>query len=143
MSLSKQQARALLRGHGLRATVPRLRVVSLLSETQAPLSFTQVVEKLGDTDWDPATTFRNLVRLTEAGVATIVSRAEGMARYALVAQEGQERHEHPHFVCTKCGDVSCLPVHVVAHGEPGPWSRAMSRASVQFKGVCPRCETSK
>lgn len=140
MVLSNEKARALLRGHGLRATVPRMRVVSLLAEVAAPMSFTQVVEKLGETEWDPATTYRNLVRLTEAGVTTVVSRAEGMARYALVHDE-RGNHDHPHFVCTQCGDVSCLPVHVVAHGDAGPWQQAMNQASVQFKGVCPKCET--
>lgn len=142
MSLTTEQARALLKAHGLRATAPRLAVITLLARQQRPLAHTEVLTALGPTDWDPATVYRNLVKLAEVGLARVVSKAEGMARYELTPRgdTADTRHTHPHFVCTDCGTVSCLPQAAVNQtpGDPA-WRAAVARAEVQFRGVCPDC----
>lgn len=142
MALSKTQARALLKSGGLRATAPRLAVLRVLAEQAGPISHTEVLNELGATDWDPATIYRNLVKLTEAGVATVVSRADGKARYALAGGDDADAHQHAHFVCTECSRVSCLPDELFVELdklELGHWSRSLSAASVQFRGPCPDC----
>ena len=73
MRLTKDEIRELLRENGLRVTAPRVAVVGVLSEAEVPLSHTEVVQRLGDTDWDPATVYRNLVKLREAGIAPVAS----------------------------------------------------------------------
>lgn len=139
MTISKDEARKLLRESGLRVTGPRLAVFRVLAEAQNPLSYTQVLELLGETDWDPATVYRNLVRLREAGVATVVSRAEGIDRYALARMQGDD-HRHPHFVCEDCGRVACLPAELTATMTmDGPWASSVHRAAVQLRGECPDC----
>lgn len=141
MTLSKERARQLLRDHNLRTTAPRLAVVQLLAEQTHPLSHTEVLELLGDTDWDQATVYRNLIRLTEVGIARVVSRAEGMARYELSrGYATANSHNHPHFVCTDCGIVSCLPSNVSAQIQAdGRWGPSIHEASVQLQGTCPDC----
>jgi hypothetical protein len=75
-SLSGGEARSLLRRLGLRATRARVAVMRVLAGAQTPLSYSEVLARLGEPDWDPATTYRNLVRLREAGLALVVSRAD-------------------------------------------------------------------
>ncbi|MEM1181736.1 MAG: Fur family transcriptional regulator [Acidobacteriota bacterium] len=130
-----------LRDHGLRATAPRLAVIGVLAEATRPLSHTEVLERLGDTDWDPATTYRNLVKLRDAGVAPVVSRIEGIDRYALAGDSG-DGHRHPHFLCEDCGKVACLPAELTdSMAIEGPWAESIKRAMVHLRGECPDCLT--
>lgn len=139
MSITKDEARKLLHESALRATAPRLAVIRVLAEAQTPLSHTEVLERLGDTDWDPATIYRNLVKLRDAGVAPVVTRAEGIDRYAFAGAQ-DDCHRHPHFVCEDCGRVACLPAQLTASMSiGGPWARSIQKAMVQLSGECPDC----
>jgi len=139
MNITKEEARKLLRENALRATAPRLAVLQVLSEAQQPLSHTDVLTRLGEMDWDPATIYRNLVKLRDVGIALVVSRAEGIARYALV-REHDDDHRHPHFVCEDCGRISCLPAELTASMTmEGPWAASIKQAMVQLRGECPDC----
>ena len=129
MSLTKDEARKLLHDSALRVTAPRLAVLRVLAEAQNPLSHTEMLERLGETDWDPTTIYRNLVKLRDAGVAAVVSRVEGIDRYAL-AGAGEDGHRHPHFVCEDCGRVACLPAELAA---------PMSILPRAFSTVIPSC----
>ena len=142
MAFDKEQARALLQERGLRATAPRLAVVVLLANHGGPLSYSEVLERLGEVDWDATTIYRNLVKLSEEGLARVVSRAEGMARYELALEgEGPDQvHGHPHFLCNDCGQVACLPDGTVPSLEArGRWQESVARATVQLQGSCPDC----
>ncbi len=132
----------ILRDHGLRATAPRVAVMRELCDAGTPLSHTEVLARMGSVQWDPTTIYRNLVKLTEAGLTQVVSRAEGMARYALATDHGDHSHdhEHPHFVCDDCGKVSCLPISVTASADVDErWAASVQRAAVQLLGSCPDC----
>ena len=137
MSMTKEDARKVLREKGLRATAPRLAVLRVLAEAEGPMSHTEVLKCLGDMDWDPATIYRNLVKLRDAGVAPVVSRAEGIDRYVLARAED---HRHPHFVCEECGRVACLPAELTASmSMEGRWRSSIEAAKVQLRGECPDC----
>ncbi len=139
MSITKDEARKLLRESALRATAPRLAVIRVLAEAQNPLSHTEVLERLGETDWDPATIYRNLVKLRDAGVAPVVTRAEGINRYALAGAQ-DDGHRHPHFFCEDCGRIACLPAQLTASMSiEGPWAASIQKAMVQLRGECPDC----
>ena len=139
MSITKDEARKLLHESELRATAPRLAVLRVLAEAPNPLSHTEVLKRLGETDWDPATIYRNLVKLRDAGVAPVVSRADGIDRYALAQSQG-DGHRHPHFVCEDCGRIACLPAELTASmAMAGPWAASVQKAVVQLRGECPDC----
>ena len=139
MSITKDEARGMLRGSSLRVTAPRISVLRVLAEAENPLSYTEVLDRLGETDWCSTTIYRNLVKLREVGLATVASRAEGIDRYALArAEDGG--HCHPHFVCGTCSRVACLPADVGASiAVTGPWSASIQQATLQFRGECPDC----
>ena len=137
--MTKDEGRTLLQENGLRATAPRLAVLALLAEADRPLSHSEVLDCLGDTDWDPATIYRNLVKLREVGIAPVASRVDGIDRYAMAGTPGSG-HAHAHFVCDDCGRVSCLPAELTeSMSLPGPWAASIEKAMVQLRGACPDC----
>lgn len=141
MRMTKDEARRTLRDSGLRATAPRIAVLGILAEAESPVSFTQVLDKLGDTDWDQATIYRNLVKLRQAGLAPVVSRMGGIDHYA-VAGDLEDDHHHPHFLCEDCGRIACLKEEVTAAlSIDGPWAESIRGAMVQLLGHCPDCLT--
>lgn len=110
-----------------------------LMEADYALSHTQVLERLSTTDCDPTTIYRNLIKLRDAKVAVVVSRAQGIDRYALAPADG-DTQRHPHFVCEDCGSVSCLPDEISdLLSIDGPWGRSVASARVQLHGTCPDC----
>ena len=143
--LAHTEAKELLKAASLRATAPRIAVMQLLAEEGRPLSHTEVVQRLGGGEWDQATLYRNLIKLTEAGLARVASEAAGVKRYELRGAPHSPRQLHPHFVCGACGAVSCLPEATVAQ-DPAAllalgegWREATLAASVHFVGRCPPC----
>ena len=52
---------------------------------------------LGETDWDPATIYRNLVKLKESGITSVVSRAAGIDRYAIADKQEEIVNTHTSF----------------------------------------------
>ena len=139
MAKSKDNLRRLLSEHHLRVTAPRLAVIMVLEGAEKPLSHTEVVNKLGEMDWDPTTIFRNLVKLKEAGIALIASRLDGIDRYVLKTKQG-DTHSHPHFACDDCGQLTCLPDEITnVTAMEGPWAKAIQEATVQLRGQCPEC----
>ena len=94
---------------------------------------------MGEVDWDPATVFRNLVKLKESGISSIVSRANGIDRYALSTPHG-DHHRHPHFECNDCGQLTCLDISFTSpEGLDGAWANAVQQATIQLRGLCPDC----
>ena len=138
MTFTKDEARHWLQESGLRVTGPRLAVLGVLLEAELPLSHSEVLTRLGETGWDPATIYRNLVKLRDAGVAPVVSRMGGIDRYALA--ERDDGHRHPHFLCEQCGRIACLPAELTSSmSMEGPWAESIKRAAVQLRGECPDC----
>ncbi|MFT6396609.1 MAG: Fur family ferric uptake transcriptional regulator [Bradymonadia bacterium] len=136
VSIAKDTARAVIKDAGLRVTAPRIAVLRVLSGAERPLSHTDVLIELGESDWDPATIYRNLIKLRDADLIRVVSRVEGIDRYAF-ASSPKDEHRHPHFVCDDCGRVECLPAAAIT--LDGPWAASVSNAEVQLRGECPDC----
>ena len=135
---SPEPLRQLLSERGLRVTGPRLAVLRVLADAEDPLSHSEVLERLEGTDCDPATIYRNLVKLRDAGLAPMVS-ADGIDRYSFGGGP-QRDHRHPHFVCEDCGRVACLPLDLSrAWPVEGPWAPSVRGAMMQLRGECPDC----
>lgn len=137
-SPTHDQLRTLLSERGMRVTAPRLMVLRVLAESAHPLSHSEVLERIGSSDCDPATIYRNLVKLRDAGLAPMVT-AEGIDRYSF-GGGAQRDHRHPHFVCEDCGKVACLPIDLArALPVEGAWEPSVRGAMVQLRGECPDC----
>lgn len=136
-SMTRRRGRELLRARGLRATAPRLAVMRILSSATEPLSCRQVFERLDEAAWERTTIYRNLVKLREAGLARIASRALGTDRYVFVSAQP---HSDAHFLCEDCGRLACLPGELSAAVRiDGRWSVSVRAAALQLRGTCPDC----
>ena len=130
-----------LRQAGLRATAARSAVLRVLLQAGAPLSHAEVIESLKEQGFDRATLYRNLVDLAESSLARRTDLGDHIWRFEAVG-EGQHTLEgHPHFVCSDCGIVECLPTEAIAVQSDARATPKLERAGVeiQVRGVCDEC----
>jgi Fur family ferric uptake transcriptional regulator len=141
--MTDTQLRERIRGSGLRCTPARLAVLRMLADRGTPVSHPEIVAHLSDRGWDRATLYRNLADLTEVQLLRKTDVGDHVWRYELRADEhGHVEAEHPHFVCTSCGEVSCLPGLTVALPSDARVPKAVIEgiARVQLSGECDVCE---
>jgi Fur family ferric uptake transcriptional regulator len=134
--LDDARLRQLLVDHGFRVTGPRLQVLGELAKLRTPISHTELAERLAGTPLDRVTIYRNLLSLTEAGVLVRTQLGDGVWRYELPQTATAEHGKHPHFVCTDCGDISCLPANAVTIRGAAARNKV---AEVQLRGLCVSC----
>jgi Fur family transcriptional regulator, ferric uptake regulator len=136
--LSHDEIRQRIRAAGLRSTAARLAVYDRLQSLDAPASHAGIADALSSLGFDRATIYRNLMDLTEAGLAQRSDVGDHVWRFELA---GSSRPEHPHFVCEDCGTVSCLREVAVSitHAAGAPRAVSRRRVAVQLRGLCDRC----
>ena len=136
------QFRSTIRNSGLRSTAPRVAVLQHLQTVSTPMSHAEIFEALEEKGFDRATIYRNLIDLTEAGLLLRTDVGDHVWRFEM-RREGQRGHqsEHPHFMCTDCGEVACLPdVNVrISPARGMPRALAAKNVVIQMKGLCDRC----
>lgn len=128
-----------LRAAGLRSTAPRVAVLRALLARAAPVSHADLC---GAMELDRATIYRNLIDLTEAGLASRIDLGDHVWRFEVKRLVGDHVATHPHFVCSECGEVRCLPdvtVRIVA-GKNAPRSLASKNVAIQLTSRCDDCQ---
>ena len=147
--LALADVRAVLRGVGLRVTVARIAVMEHLRAATGPETHAEVSDALAAEGFDRATIYRNLTELTEAGLVSRVDLGDHMWRFEWRRGEHAGRGEdHPHFLCTSCGEVSCLDdvkVAITPKKRPAAAAKKEKRdigavTEVLLKGQCGRCQ---
>lgn len=129
-----------LRAAGLRATASRIAVLRQLRTATRPQSHAEVAEALVDEAWDRATIYRNLVDLAGAGLVQKVELGDRVWRFHSGEAAAHDAAIHPHFICTACGEVCCLPEVSVNVPQRGVPKSLQNRAvEVQLRGVCDVC----
>jgi Fur family ferric uptake transcriptional regulator len=125
---------------GLRATPARVGVLDAIRSVDAPVTHAELAERVRGNGWDAATVYRNLMTLVEAGVVARTDHGDRRWRFEAVRID-EPRHEHPHFFCTDCGTVSCLPEVKVQLRRTMtlPRSARSHHVEVQLRGVCDDC----
>lgn len=150
----------LLRAHGLRATHSRRVVLEVLEQASTPLTHADVVTILSDENQsvsDKATVYRNLMDFARVGLARRIDVGDHVWRFELTTSTSSAKgkhdatgcggcagcagYAHPHFVCTDCGDVACLPqVHVELSSRlAANQAIANDEVEVHLRGLCDRC----
>ena len=132
-----------IRAVGLRSTAPRVAVLRALEAATAPLSHADLVDALGHEGYDRVTIYRNLTDLTEARLVVRADLGDHVWRFELRRSGGKEHSgTHPHFTCTDCGTVSCLPEESVRLTPARGLPKAISARAVEvhLRGLCDRCD---
>lgn len=134
-NVAESKLRRLLEDSKVRVTGQRLALLKEMGRIRTPISHPELTERMSQSSLDRATIYRNLLALTEAGLLVRTQLGDNVWRYELPRAKGTEHRLHPHFVCTDCGGVECLPENAV-EVKPSLRSRVFE---VQLRGLCPAC----
>lgn len=132
-----------LRRVGLRATPSRIGVLGTLRAAGGPRSHAEVADALAGQPWDRATIYRNLIDLVDGALARRTD-VDHVWRFEAIVGEGVATPEphpgHPHFVCTVCGEIECLPeIELVVKKAKAPRAIRAKQVEVQVRGRCDAC----
>ena len=141
MAKNLNELRTEVRASGLRATPSRLAVLELVRASDAPVSHGDVADRLQSHAWDRATIYRNLVDLAEVGLLRRTDVGDHVWRFE--AKNDGHDVAHPHFVCTECGTVECLPELELAMSAGrrtrAPRAVKQRQVEVHVRGLCDAC----
>ncbi|HEY4059622.1 MAG TPA: transcriptional repressor [Kofleriaceae bacterium] len=135
-----EELRRALRAASLRATPSRIGVLALLRTISSPVSHGDVADRLASHGCDRATIYRNLMDLAEAGLARRTDLGDHVWRFEATSS-AHAGAPHPHFVCTECGTVECLPDLELAGPKRARTPRALRtrQVEVHVRGLCDAC----
>lgn len=131
-----EKLRRLLVTRRLRVTSQRLAVLRELETVDTPISHPELAERLSSSGVDGVTVYRCLLILADAGILVRTELGDCIWRYELPRTRDRNHGRHPHFVCTECGTVRCLPAEAVVLKGEAARSRVMD---VQLRGRCSDC----
>jgi Fur family ferric uptake transcriptional regulator len=135
---NRDELRAAVRASGLRATPSRLAVLELLRASTGPMSHGEVADRLASQAWDRATLYRNLTDLAEVGLARRTDVGDHVWRFEAVTDDHDTRH--PHFMCTECGGIECLPdIELAVRRARAPRAVKQRQVEVHVRGICDAC----
>lgn len=132
----------LLRARGLKATPTRLLVLAGLDRAAEPLSAQAILEKASSArPTDRVTVYRTLESLYKAGLVERARGGSGRAwLYHLIAAPGH--NNHPHFHCSGCGSLECLPPETIKldlERLKSIFPARLDHLSINLDGICPKC----
>jgi Fur family ferric uptake transcriptional regulator len=132
---------ALLTSADLEITENRLQVLTVVGNNSYPLSAGDIYRTLERScTINRVTVYRILDLLVERGIVDRISTG-GRAFYYGLAPNDHHR-PHPHFYCTRCGQMDCLtpeslPVDTEAFWKTFPGK--INKVEVRVDGVCKNC----
>jgi Fur family ferric uptake transcriptional regulator len=128
----------ILRDHGLRATATRLQVLSVLTSSAKAVSYSHMQKSLAA--FDRVTLYRTIHAMIENGIIHKAIADESETYYALCSHQcSQESHDHQHihFRCTSCDQVSCVhPSNDIHVSVPG---HLVESFQIEVTGRCASC----
>ena len=132
---------ALLNAAGLEPTPNRLGVLTVVGENGYPLSAGDIYRTLERSGTiNRVTVYRILDLLVEHGVVDRISTG-GRAFYYGMAPN-QYHAPHPHFYCTRCGQMDCLApgsLNVDAAALRKTFPGRIDKVEVRIDGICKNC----
>jgi Fur family ferric uptake transcriptional regulator len=135
------ELRTAVRASGLRATPSRLGVLELLRASDSPMSHGEVADRLAAHAWDRATIYRNLTDLAEAGLVRRTDLGDHVWRFEAIGTDAHTPKQHPHFVCTECGTVECMPeIELAIRRAKAPRAVKQRQVEVHVRGLCDACQ---
>ncbi len=131
----------LLKGCGLRKTKARLAVLAVLDSAQSPRSTDSVHRAASELEpMDRVTAYRTLESFHRSGLVERVRAGGRTWRYHLSLEP--DRPSHPHFYCSRCGRLECLPQDIVSvdlERMKKEYPARVEHLQVNLEGFCPAC----
>lgn len=130
-----------LKKAGLKATLPRKRILELLESRQNPhVSAEEIYQELkeGGEDIGLATVYRVLTQFETAGLVMRHKFEDGRSVYELDHGE-----HHDHILCVKCGRVDEFVDETIEKRQQAIAREAgysMTDHALYIYGICPHCQ---
>lgn len=130
-----------LKKAGLKATLPRIKILEILENTEMRhLSAEDVYKALLESGEDVglATVYRVLTQFESAGLVFRHNFEGGHSVFEL-----NEGHHHDHILCIKCGRVDEFVDDVIEVRQRAiakKFGYVMTDHSLTIQGVCPECQ---
>ena len=137
---SNDSIKDVIRAAGLRATPARLATLQMLRDATSPMTHAEVAERLAESGVDKATAFRNLNDMTDAGLLRRTELGDHVYRFEQILPGEVDKESHPHFLCTVCGNVSCLDSVRLTAGSMRESSKVGEVVEILLRGRCNDCK---
>ncbi|MEM7103543.1 MAG: transcriptional repressor [Bacteroidota bacterium] len=113
-------------------------VEKMIRESEVAVSHSDIMAELGKTR-NRVTIYRALDRLVEEGVIHRIVNIDGVSKFAACQTCGDKHHyhNHIHFSCTECNEVTCLDDVEPSFNLPSGYS--VNEVNFTISGVCNKC----
>jgi Fur family transcriptional regulator, ferric uptake regulator len=133
-----------LRDKGERITQPRVAVLGMLMASDHAVSHLDVAQTISlRKPVDRVTVYRVLEWLTQLGLAHRIACDDRVWRFMFNAPpkkvEHKQPHEHAHFTCNQCGQMSCLESVSTKLQFQLPKGFKSQEIDLMIRGVCAAC----
>lgn len=133
-------AESQIRATGARVTRQRVLVLDFLLSQQKSLTHHEIQAHLSKKlheELDSVTLYRVLEWLTENELIHRIAGADQVWRFS--AGAGHHAHEHAHFQCTKCEQVTCFTDLALPRKIKLPEGFQTQEIDFLIKGTCANC----
>ena len=137
--MSQENLKSILKAHKLRITNCRLDVMQFFLDKKTALSQGNLENKFDQ--YDRVTLYRTLNSFLESGILHKIPNSTGVASYALCHETctpESHNHNHMHFKCNDCGQISCLDDKKVPDVTL-PDGYRIEAINLIIDGICPAC----
>lgn len=134
----KKKIAELLKNSNLRRTHPRMAILGVLIEADAPVTHQQIADALSDSAPDKVTIYRVLECLMEKGIVHKAFMKERTAFFEL-GHNCSKTQCHPHFTCTSCQKTVCIKNAKIPLAEISEQGFKIKHQKVELEGLCPDC----
>jgi Fur family ferric uptake transcriptional regulator len=129
-----------IRATGARVTRQRVLVLDFLLQQPKSLTHHEIQSHLArqaHAELDSVTLYRVLEWLTENELIHRIAGADQVWRFS--AGAGHHAHEHAHFQCTRCEQVTCFTDVALPRKIKLPDGFQTHEIDFLIKGTCPNC----
>ena len=131
--------KTMLEKNGLSATENRLDIIEILGKSSSPLTAQEVYDTLRRTrNVNRVTVYRILDLLLEKHLIERVSGGDRAFRFGLP----DRKDGHPHFFCTRCGNMECLDpgsIRLDVEGFKRVFTGTVDKVEIRLDGLCKNC----
>lgn len=125
----------------IRNTKSKSAVLEVIKEAKVALSHNEIHTILNK-QYDRVTIYRILERLENEAIIHKIMSSDGVAKFAICdhCEDHIHTHNHIHFNCEVCHEVTCLPdtVPKISVNE----SFTVKEIDILVKGICAKCKNS-
>ncbi|MBF0223880.1 MAG: transcriptional repressor [Desulfobacterales bacterium] len=135
----------ILQDSGLEVNANRILILQIIGNSTKPLNAKEILEIISRTqNINSVTVYRILELLVEHKALEKISSGDRSFRFGLAPNKNHQHH--PHFYCTKCGNMECLSPEVISINIDSFekfFSGIIDKTELRLDGICINCLTSK